>query len=78
MDDLPAVALTVKDAAGILSGTVTFAKILDDGNGPRIDEKRTSPPINPALDGKTFPCQVKNPRSASVEDGTEAVGARLP
>ena len=59
MDDLPVVTLTVQDDAGTLSGSVTFARILNDGNGPRIDGKRTSPLINPVLEERSFPIRSR-------------------
>ena len=62
MDGLPVVTLTVQDDAGALSGTVTFSRIVDDGSGPRIDGRTSTPIINPVLDGKTLCYQVKNPK----------------
>lgn len=63
MDGVPAVAVTVKDNGGKLSGTVTFYRIVNDGSGPRAEGKNTSDLVNPKLEGKTLSFQVRNPNN---------------
>jgi D-alanyl-D-alanine carboxypeptidase len=59
MDGLPVLSITVKDEGGALSGTVTFYRIRDEGAGPKVDGKETTPLVGPKLDGKVLSFQAK-------------------
>jgi D-alanyl-D-alanine carboxypeptidase len=59
MDGLPVLSITVKDEGGTLSGTVTFYKIRDEGAGPKVEGKETTPLVSPKLDGKVLSFQAK-------------------
>ena len=48
MDGLPVLTVTIKDEGGALSGAVTFYRIRDEGAGPKVEGKETTPGLSQA------------------------------
>src|SRR5262245_30339293 len=58
-DGVPAITLTIKEVGNKLTGSVTFYRIEDDGNGPAVTGKDTRELIDPKFEGKIFSYQIK-------------------
>jgi CubicO group peptidase (beta-lactamase class C family) len=73
-DGVPAITITIKEDGDHLSGSVTFYRIEDDGNGPTVTGKQTRDLINPKFDGKIFSYQVKGPSGEMIDRQMEITG----
>jgi D-alanyl-D-alanine carboxypeptidase len=74
MDGLPVLSITVNDEGGALSGAVTFYRIRDEGAGPKVEGKETTPLVSPQLDGKILSFQVKGRSGDLVSFKMELTG----
>jgi CubicO group peptidase (beta-lactamase class C family) len=74
MDGLPVLTITIKDEGGALSGTVTFYRIRDEGAGPKVEGKETTPLVEPKLDGKVLSFKVKGRSGDLVSFKMEITG----
>jgi D-alanyl-D-alanine carboxypeptidase len=74
MDGLPVLTITVNDEGGALSGAVTFYRIRDEGAGPKVEGKETTPLVSPKLDGKVLSFQVKGRSGDPVSFKMELTG----
>jgi len=73
-EGVPAITITIKEEGDHLSGSVTFYRIEDDGNGPTVTGKQTRDLINPKFDGKIFSFQVKGPTGEMINRQMEITG----
>ena len=73
-EGVPAITLIIKEEGNKLSGSVTFYRIEDDGNGPAVTGKDTREMIDPKFDGKIFSYQVKGRNDELVSLQMEVTG----
>src|SRR5260370_34745367 len=73
-EGVPVITITIKEENAKLSGSVTFYRIEDDGNGPTVTGKETKELINPKLEGKIFSYQIKGRNDELVSLQMELTG----